>query len=66
MLEEEDLTVEEILRRCIELLHGLNEDELKAKIATGHKVVVMDGENFYWIKNALLSWLDFIEKEAKQ
>ncbi len=58
----EDLPLEELLRRCIEYLHGLNEEEIKTSIATGHKVVIVDSENFQWVRNALTCLLEQIEQ----
>lgn len=39
-----DFSPEEILQRCLDFLKPLNADELKATIATGHKVVILDSD----------------------
>jgi hypothetical protein len=53
-----EMSIEEILERILNCLQPLNEEEIKATIATGHKVVLVESDQFAMARHYVQSILD--------
>lgn len=52
-----EMELEELLRRVLEMLRPLNHDEIRAKMATGHNVAILDADDLRTAVHYLNSFL---------